>query len=233
MGSILRLLIVIPTLFALGCATTWRPEPLVSEVGLGHLLHPVEEPEHLTYPPGGVTPAQQDRVHVFAINGLNPLCLGNFNGMCGYFRAQGFANTHFGQFYTYFWFADAIHEIKARDPGAKIVLIGFSSGANNAKWLANRLDREGVQVDLLVYLVGDLIWNTPGSRPPNVQRIVNIRGRGLILLGGLVDGGDIDGARNERIGCRHILAPSRREVVQMLTEELLALAASPPASDPR
>ncbi|HVK14449.1 MAG TPA: hypothetical protein VM597_37265 [Gemmataceae bacterium] len=232
MGLFIRLLIVAPAVFAAGCATC-RPVPLVSEVGLGHLLHPIEEPEHVECPPGGVTPAQQDRVHVFAINGLNPLCLGNFNGMCNYFRDQGFTNTHFGQFYTYFWFADAIHEIKARDPEAKIVLIGFSSGATNAKWLANRLDRDGVPVDLLVYLVGDFVWNTPASRPPNVRRIVNIRGRGLILLGGLVDGEDIDGARNERVDCRHILAPSRPEMLKLLTEELLALAASPPTAADR
>ena len=221
----IRLLVLAPAVVATGCAT-WRPEPLVSEFGLGHLLHPIEEPACVAYPPGGVSQDQKDHVYVFAINGLNPLCLGNFNGMCNYFRDQGFTHTYFGQFYTYFWFADEIHEIRARDPEAKIVLIGYSSGANNAKWLANQLDREGVPVDLLVYLVGDLIFNTLGSRPPNVRRIVNIRGKGLIFMGGLVDGADIDGARNERINCRHILTPSRPEMVKLLTEELLGVASS-------
>jgi hypothetical protein len=108
-----------------------------------------------------------------------------------------------------------------------VVLIGFSLGANWVKWIANDLARDGTRVDLLIYLVGDTIWNTPYSRPPNVRRIVNVRGEGLVLLGGICDGADLDGARNERIYCRHILAPSRRETLELVMEELLALACSP------
>src|SRR4029078_11401254 len=129
--------------------------------------------------------------------------------------------------YTAFWFPDAIREVRARDPEAKIVLVGFSWGANSVRRMGHRLPQGGVEVDLLVYLVGDFIWNTPYSRPPNVRRIVNIRGRGLILLGGVCEGGDPDGVRNERIEGRHILAPSRPETLKLLTEELLALACAP------
>jgi pimeloyl-ACP methyl ester carboxylesterase len=212
-----------------GCAGPWRPEPLVTDFGLGHLIHPLQKPDHVGYPVGCPDPCAKEHVYIFAVNGLNPLCLGNFNGMCGYLREQGFEHTYFAQPYTAFWFPDEIREVRARDPAAKVVLIGFSWGANSVRALAHRLAADGIRVDLLIYLVGDTIWNTPYSRPPNVCRIVNVRGRGLVLLGGLCDGADLDGARNEQIDCRHILAPSRRETLDLVMEELLALACTPAA----
>jgi len=235
MGGRFRLLAFGLALAAAGCAGPWRPEPLVTEFGIGHLIHPVEEPDSIPVPPGCAAHPEmcrKDHVYVFAVNGLNPLCLGNFNGLCGYLRDQGFTHTYFGQPYTYFWFPDEIREVRARDPDARIVLIGFSWGGNCARSMAHRLAEDGISVDLLVYLVGDTIWNTPYSRPPNVRRVVNVRGRGLVLLGGLCDGADLDGARNERIHCRHILAPSRKETVTLLMEELTPLACQPPACPP-
>jgi hypothetical protein len=226
---LVRLLAASVAVIGAGCAGPMRPEPLVKEFGLGHLVHPLEEPEFIQYPPGCPERCHREHVYVFAINGLNPLCLGNFNGMCGYLRRQGFEHVYFGQAYTSFWFADEIQEVRARDPAAKIVLIGFSWGANCVRSLAHQLGDDGIPVDLMIYLVGDTIWNTPYSRPPNVRRIVNIRGQGLVLLGGVCDGADIDGARNEHLDCRHILAPSRRETLEIVTEELLAVSCFPPA----
>lgn len=227
MRAFLRLLALGLSLAGAGCAGTWRPEPLATDFGIGHLIHPLEEPDPRRYQPVCPEHCRKDHVYIFAVNGLNPLCLGNFNGMCGYLREQGFEHTYFAQPYTAFWFPDEIREIRDRDPEAKIVLIGFSWGANSVRSMAHRLADDGIRVDLLIYLVGDTIWNTPYSRPPNVCRIVNVRGEGLILLGGLCDGADLDGARNERIDCRHILAPSRRETLELMMEELLALACSP------
>jgi pimeloyl-ACP methyl ester carboxylesterase len=218
MRRLVRLLAVGIAVAGTGCAGPGRPEPLVKDFGIGHLLHPLEEPEQIRYPPGCAGRCHKEHVYVFAINGLNPLCLGNFNGLCCYLRQQGFEHTYFAQAYTSFWFPDEIREVRERDPEAKIVLLGFSWGANCVRSLAHRLDEDGIPVDLMVYLVGDTIW-----------RIVNIRGRGLILLGGVCDGADIDGARNEHLDCRHILAPSRRETLEIVTEELLALSCSPAA----
>jgi hypothetical protein len=227
MRTLLRFLVHGLTLTGAGCATLWRPEPLTTEFGIGHLIHPLEQPAPVRFPPGCDDPCRKDHVYIFAINGLNPLCLGNFNGLCGYLRQEGFEHTYFGQPYTAFWFADEIREVRERDPEARIVLIGFSWGANCVRSLAHRLADDRIEVDLLVYLVGDTIWNTPYSRPPNVRRIVNVRGNGLVLLGGVCDGADLDGARNEHIDCRHILAPSRKETMELLAEELHALTCLP------
>jgi len=217
---------------ALACLA-WTPavraEPLVSKVGVGTYLHPIQEPEAVVLPDcyaQGPCQCRKEHVYIFGVNGLNPLCLGNFNGMMGYFRKQGFENSYFGQLYTSHWFADKIREIRRADPEARIALIGFSLGANYVQAIANNLAKDGVKVDLVVYLVGDFVGNSAASRPDNVGRVVNVRAKGIVLAGGdlLCDGSDIQGASNHRIGCRHILAPSRRETLELLTKELLMLA---------
>jgi hypothetical protein len=214
------------------CAAPGRAEPLVTNFGLGTFLHPIQKPPIISYPPW--CQAQpfaccKDHVYIFGINGLNVLCSGNFNGLLSYVRSQGFTNTHFVQLYGTSWIADEVRSIRRSDPQARIVLIGFSWGADFARRITNDLNRDGTEVDLLVYLVGDLIRDTPESKPCNVRRILNVRGHGLILLGGdlFFNGQDIDGARNFTLKCRHILAPSRRELIEVLMEELLNLACVP------
>lgn len=217
---------------SVACVAPLRAEPLVTKGGVGTLLHPIQEPKSVQLPSCyDQRPCQcrKERVYVFGVNGLNPLCLGNFNGMMGYFRKQGFENSYFGQLYTSHWFADKIREIRRADPEARIALIGFSLGANYVQAIANHLAKDGVKVDLVVYLVGDFVGNSAASRPDNVGRVVNVRAKGIVLAGGdlLCDSSDIEGASNHRIGCRHILAPSRRETLELLTKELLMLACFP------
>lgn len=219
----------------LGCISTNSAsaiEPLFAKYGTGTMLHPLEEPEKILLPScysGRPCQCRKEHVYIYTVNGLNPMCLGNFNGLCQYFKKQGFENTRFAQPYTYFGFADEIRQVRHNDPEARIALIGFSLGANMVRDIANDLERDGTKVDLLVYMVGDTIKNTPYSRPANVCRIVNIRGKGLVLTGGDLfwNGSEIDGARNVHIDCRHILAPSRRQTIELMMEELLMLACFP------
>lgn len=196
-------------------------EPLVSKYGVGTIVHPIQEPETVPSLPQELQTAK-NKVHVFAVNGLNPLCLGNFNGLCDYIKRQGYTNTYFGQMYTCLNFSDRIRKVRQADPDAKIVLIGFSLGANIVRTIANDLEKDGTSVDLLVYMVGDYVRDTPESRPSNVRRIVNIRAQGIVLTGGdlLFNGAEIQGARNHRLNVRHILVPSRRETLELLNEEL-------------
>lgn len=206
-------------------------EPLFAKYGTGTLLHPIEAPEKIPLPAcysQGHCRCRKDKVHIFTVNGLNPMCLGNFNGLCEYFKKQGFEDTRFAQLYTYFTYADDIRALRRAEPDARIALVGFSLGANSVRDVANDLNKDGTPVDLLVYMVGDTIGNKPSSRPGNVRRIVNIRAKGAIATGGfLVNGAEIDNARNVRIDCRHILTPSRRQTVEIMMEELLMLAHFP------
>lgn len=217
----------------LACASCAKAlEPLVTHGGLGDFLHPIQKPEHLNYPcwcAGRQCCCCKDHVYIFGVNGLNPLCTGNFNGLCSYLREEGYENTYFGQLYTSHFYCSKIRKIIADDPSAKVVLIGFSLGTNYVRCMANMLAKDGVKIDLLVYLGGDTIFDTPSSCPENVCRVLNITSHGLCLMGGdlLFKGADLPCARNVRLDTRHILIPSRRETLELIMEELLAISCFP------
>jgi hypothetical protein len=201
-------------------------------MSLGKFFHPIQTPDCLPAPACAVDQTSSccnSHVYIFAVNGWDSLCLGNFNGLCDYLREQGFANTYFGQLYTCAHFSSRIRQIRQEDPEARIVLIGFSCGCNVAKGIANSLNKDGTRIDLLVYLAGDYITNSPSSYPGNVGNVLNIRGKGYFLSGGSLFfcGADIDGARNCTLDTRHMLAPSRRETLELLMEELLPLTCPP------
>jgi hypothetical protein len=211
------------------CAPTSHGQSLVNRYGLGTLLHPIQQPD--TVFSGGPDPGQLSssagaHVYIFGVNGMDPLCVGNFNGFLDYFRKNGYAQTYFTQFYTCHWIPDEVRTIRKKDPDARIVLIGYSLGANYVRHFANNLNKDDTRIDLLVYISGDFVGNCSASKPGNACRIVNVRSSRLIFLGGdlLLKGEEIDGATNRTVKCRHILTPSRRETLVLLMEELRALA---------
>jgi hypothetical protein len=198
--------------------------------GLG-FFHPLKaDGEDLAKLCAGVPPEKRERVHVFLVNGVDPLWLGNLNGLADYLRALGFKHTACGQMTHTPAYGQRIRTLRREDPGARVALLGFSAGANCVRELAWRLKEDQVPVDLLVYLGGDTIRNVPRSRPENVGRILNITGHGLVFYGYdlLFRGDQIDGARNLRLDARHFCLPSQREAIDALVRELLALADAAP-----
>lgn len=217
-------------------APTRAFEPVFSRVGIGTLFNPLERPTSIPVPKEtyeNLHRSRKDNIHIFGVNGLNPMCLGNFNGMLEFIREQGFPNIHFGQLYTSHLFYDQIREIRKADPGAKIVLIGYSFGADYVEMMANDFNKQGVRIDMVVYLVGDLIRNNERSRPPNIGRVVNIRAKGALLFGGLIDGEELEGANNYRIDSRHIKVPSRAQSLAAVTSELIQLSVDLPTRGKR
>src|SRR5262249_26287732 len=152
---------VVIALAAIGCASHAKAiDPISNEIGLGTILHPLQDPGQVPLPeclkdrPGF---CNREHVYFFGVNGFNPMCSGNFNGLCGYVRRQGFPNAYFSQFYNSASYARKIREIRQTDPQAKIALLGFSLGANYVRSIANDLNKDGTRVDLLIYLVGDYV----------------------------------------------------------------------------
>jgi pimeloyl-ACP methyl ester carboxylesterase len=168
----------------------------------------------------------REHVHTFVVNGWDPLRLGNLNGMTGYVRGLGFAQTHFGPWWASRSVGRQIRALRQTDPDARIVLVGFSFGALTVRRLANDLEREGIAVDRLVYVGGDFIGNTARSRPSNVAKVVNIQGHGFIFSGYdlFFNGADIDNALNVRLDTRHFVLPSRAQTMETLVSELATLA---------
>ena len=197
-----------------------------AELGLG-FIHPLQACDPKVMSACQAAPSDgKEHVYTFIVNGLDPLQLANLNGMTGYLRRLGFPQTRFQPLLGYRAARRHIREIRQSDPDAKIVLMGYSLGTLVVRRLANDLEKEGIAVDCLVYLGGDFIPNTQGSRPSNVAVVVNIRGHGSIFTGYdlLFNGTDIDNASNLRLDSRHFLLPSREQTMETLASELASLA---------
>ena len=130
--------------------------------------------------------AAQDHVYIFAINGLDPLCIGNFNGLCACLKEHGYVNTFFAQLYTGTETADRIRadSSRLRSQGPCIVLMGYSMGCNRVRSVAHRLAENGIQVELLIYLFGNTLFDSPRNSPDNVCRILNLGCHGVALSHG-------------------------------------------------
>jgi hypothetical protein len=167
----------------------------------------------------------KDHTYLFFINGLDPYYLANFRGQCQYMKSLGYANAYCGHMHHTELFRQKINKVRKDDLAARIVVIGYSTGANYARTLANELKSDNVRIDLLVYLGGDTIKDGDRSRPENVGRVLNITGHGLILLGGdlFFHGDDIKGAKNHRLDARHFLLPTRAEAAELLVQYVAEL----------
>jgi pimeloyl-ACP methyl ester carboxylesterase len=210
-----------------GCSALKPAAPLSMDHGDLGYVHPIETPRPEVDQLGDQVPQEiKDRTWLFFINGLDPYYLANFRGQCQHLKLLGYNHAYCGQMSHSELFRTMIQQVRRDDSAARVVLIGYSFGANYARSLAHELKDDGVRIDLLVYLGGDTLKNADASRPANVERIVNINGHGSILLGYdlLVKGDNIQGASNHRLDARHFLLPTRPETAELLVRNIVALS---------
>jgi hypothetical protein len=166
----------------------------------------------------------RNRVYIFFIQGIDPLCCGNFRGLHDYVQSLGFIKTYYGYLHHISYFHKEICRLHKEDPDARFVLIGFNLGASSARDLANEVHGEGVTIDLLVYLGSHPLTNCPENRPEHVLRVINIQGSGW-----LVEGDSIDGAENIHLDdAWHLGAPGHLHTLHTLAEELTLVASRVP-----
>jgi hypothetical protein len=185
------------------------------------MLHPVRCPQTPQCVACSGLPACCCRhVHIFFVNGLDPLDYCNLKGLAGYCNQLGFANTYRGQLFHGKHFHKQIVRIHQEDPDSRFVLVGFSFGANVMRDMALELQREGIDVDLLVYYGGNTLENEPRSKPENAGHVVNILAHGYIW-----HGARIDGAENYQLeDVWHFGSPTHRVSLEVLGRELMTIA---------
>jgi hypothetical protein len=199
--------------------------PGFTDTPLGHSLE-VSPTKHAALL-ANVAPDSREHLYLFFVNGVDVLGAANFRGLCGYVQTQGFRHAYYSQMTQGNHIVRQVKQIRQDDPQAQFGLVGFSAGTYVVRDVAHGLREAGIPVALLVYIGGDFLQNSPGCRPSNVGKIVNVTGHGFLLSGGdLFHGTDIDGAVNLRLPCRHMLLPSRRETIDLLLRELSATAAA-------
>jgi hypothetical protein len=166
-------------------------------------------------------PAARDHVYVFFINGLDPVCLGNLTGLRNHVQSLGYQRTYYGQCFHGHWFAKEIRRLRAEDPDAHIVIVGFSLGTNIGRGLCQTLHGQGIFIDSLVCLSSNNLIDFSHERPENVGHYVDV----------LVHGRDL-GENADPLTERHNLggfvwhfgSPTHQEVLQVLDEELARIA---------
>jgi hypothetical protein len=203
---------------------------LTAASGCMGFLHPVVKP-----PPAVVESCQaipaccRGHVYVFLFNGLDPVNYSNLTGLRDYVQTLGFPKTYYGQIYHLWWFEKEVRRIHQEDPDAHFVLVGFSLGSNMAYDVAKTVKKDGIQIDLLVFLSGNHFASPmPHQRPENVTRVVNL------LAGGLMGyRGERDWAENVRLsGTQHFDPPTHPSTLEVLGQELANLAATVPVAGP-
>jgi hypothetical protein len=231
-----RIALALFLLLSGGCAglKPAAPEALPYGIDLS-FLHPVDDPGPRVAQMAAALPQSvKDHTYVYFINGFDPLYLANLKGLCNYVKTLGFSHCYCGEMTQTAFFRALILKTHHADPAARIILVGYSTGANSARDLAAELKDKGLPVDLLAYVGGDTIKNVPASRPSNVGSVLNITGHGLALLGYdlVFKGCDIEGASNHRLDTRHMLLPSRAQTAELLVKRVVAVCQAPARGGP-
>jgi hypothetical protein len=192
-------------------------------------LHPLPPlTAELAEPCQGVPRCARDHVYVFICHGMDPLDYANLTGLRDFIQDLGFRQTYLGQLYHPPYLYQEILRIHQEDPDARFVLIGFSFGANMARYLAQGMKSHDIPVDLLVYLGGNTLHNNDYDQPANVKRMLNI-----LACGAIWHGDTMEKAENIQVtDVWHFGSPTHQKTVEALARELALVAASVPVEVP-
>jgi hypothetical protein len=188
-------------------------------------LHPIAPlaPEY-TEPCHCVPKAARDHVYVFLVHGLDPLDFANLSGVSDFVRDLGFNKTYYGQLYHPPYFDSEIRKVCQDDAEARIVLVGFSFGANMVRSLAQSVKTDNIKIASLIYFGGNTLNNTDRDQPDNAEHITNILAYGCIW-----NGAQMDRAENLRApGVWHFGSPTHPVSLKVLARELARVAATVP-----
>jgi hypothetical protein len=195
-------------------------------------LHPIDPAEPKLLEPCRTLPkCARDHVYVFFVHGMDPCDCANLTGLRDYVQSLGFSKTYYGQMFHTLHFETVVQQIHKDDPEARFVLVGFSFGANFARDICQSAKKEGIPVDLLVYLGGNTLSDGPKDQPENACKIVNILATGCIW-----NGDTLEHAENIQVqGVWHFGSPTHPQTLEVLARELAVVAARvpvPPATAP-
>jgi pimeloyl-ACP methyl ester carboxylesterase len=198
---------------------------LTSGQGCLCFVHSLDGPpkEHVAVSEQVPAPCR-NQVHIFLLQGLDPLDLANMDGLTEYLHQLGYIKTHYGQFFHQWSFRKEIRSIHKEDPKARFVVIGFSLGSLMACQLANALKEDGLPIDALIYVGGFILDYAHQIQPDNAVYIANILTAGYVIKGPKMD-------RAENIRCTnvwHFGLPTHPQTRELLARQLAMVAARVP-----
>lgn len=171
--------------------------------------------------------AERPDIHVFVVNGADPFLWAGTDQLAGRIRESGYPNTRHRMWGQSGQVEAEVRQIHRQNPGARVVLIGYSTGAFAVRNTAARLVRDGIPVAMVGYVGGDYFSDSAETRLGGVGRVINVTGDGHYLTGRnlFFNGTDITGAANLRLaGVGHFDLPRHPDTLGLLLAGLEAVA---------
>lgn len=161
-------------------------------------------------------PAKQ-KVYLYFVHGLDPFDIANLAGLERHFRDLGYSHTRLLQFYDSDEIIEDICQVKASNPDARIMILGFSAGTLTTSSVINTLHhKHQIDVDLVVYTAGIALMDTEEARPTYIGKIIHILDGGMVL-----PGVELTGADNYRFeDVWHFGTPSHANTMGIIEAEL-------------
>jgi hypothetical protein len=171
----------------------------------------------------------RDHVYIFLVNGLDPVNYGNLTGLRDYLQGMGLNRSYYGQIYHAWYFENEIRHIHEQDPNAHFVLIGFSVGVNVIDSMARTVQKDGIFIDLMVFLSGNHpVKPLPKQQPENVGRVINILADGC-----MGNHGERCYAENVRlIETFHFGSPTHPVTLEMVAEAIACIVKTVNVAEP-
>ncbi|HMP02374.1 MAG TPA: hypothetical protein PKC45_07735 [Gemmatales bacterium] len=170
-------------------------------------------------PAKGTAQTRTGPIHIFILHGLDPFDLAGLKELRSYLAQQSVAEVKLFQFFQTGAVRECVLQARQADPTAQMAIIGFSAGTLTARRLVHSLhDGDQIDVDLLIYLGGELLDDSPYSRPTFIGEVVHILPDNYV-----VKGETIEGAVNYRVlGAGHFGAPMNPATLAVIGEHLRA-----------
>jgi hypothetical protein len=166
----------------------------------------------------------QDHIYIYMINGLTilPHMCGSMKKVAPSVEELGFCRTKVACHYWRWSYQNEIRRIHQEDPQAHFVLVGYSVGGGVVHAMAQNLAKDGIFIDLMIYIDAHCITGDLEDRPPNVGKIVGINSTAWTLAGQCHCGEECHTVHT----LFHLAAPKQQETLDILGCELLKLAAA-------
>jgi hypothetical protein len=190
-------------------------------------VHPITKPpQDALVLCDSVPQACKNRVYIFLFQGVDPLDVGNLDGLCDYLHSLGFIKTYCGMPYHVSYFAKETRRIHEKEPTSRFVVMGFGCGAPVARELTCKLEKADIPVDLLVYLDGVSFDHETLDQPANACHVVHVVAGKRKDENEIVEGDYIECESAWRAG-----TPTHPATLKMLARELPVVAQRVPVID--
>lgn len=166
----------------------------------------------------------RSRVYVVLINGVDPLCCANLQGVREYLNELGFVKSFYAQIYHDQCLLDELRAIREEQPEARFAIVGFDHGAVTARKLADKAANEGLGIDLLVLMQPKCLIPTHTVASAAIGKTIVFQSGTCDWKGLGIDEGDV-----VQVPCSNRFGvPTHPITLSMLTEELTSLAENVP-----